>query len=183
MGPCALCTYFWSYMLLHFFRLIDLILSPWQTALKHKKVFGKNAFGRVLKPTIFIQICTFFLLYLVFYLCFPLYIFQFIYWYLKRDSMRNIPLHATYLGCILQNKCIKDKHYSTVQNLDTFSAVQNLHKPQQVSSVIRVSNTGKWLTSIPWVNFSPTEKPPTMHFYIYMSLCNWEKKTQQQIIW
>lgn len=162
IGLCALCTYFSNHNL-HFFRLIDMFCPHRRQLINTSKVFGKTAFGRVLKPTIFIQICTLFLSNLGFYSClFHCISFSlFTIWFL-RDS---IEIHLSY--CKTNASKINT---STVQSLDTFSVNQNLHKPQQFFSVIRVSNTGKCLTPTPWVNVSPTHKPPTMQFYTYISI-------------
>lgn len=126
------------------------ILPPSQTAFsthrglwggggKKPKTYGsecKTAFGRLLKPTIYIYTDMHILPSVYIVMCspclFPLYIFQFF--------SRRLRNQSETVYCKTK---VSKINTSTVQSLDTFSVIQNLHKPKQVSSLIRVSNTGK----------------------------------------
>lgn len=135
MGLCALCTYVWNQSL-RVCRLIDqTVLPPWQTALKHKRLWEKRIRGEDWSPP--------YLLYtdmhiLPFVSC-SLLVFSFLHLLILEKRFNE--KHSSSPNLLTVGHTANQTYWrfntSTVQNLDTCSVVQNLYKPQQVSSVVK----------------------------------------------
>lgn len=109
----------------------------------------KTAFGRVLKPTIYIYTDMHILpsVYIVSYstqkcvfLCTSFSFFILIRLLKKEIKEKLLSSHSLFTSYCKTN--VSKINTSTVQSLDTFSVIENLHKPREVPNLIRVSNTG-----------------------------------------
>lgn len=158
MGLCALCTCI-SCHSSHFFRFVDLlschhhrqrflhIRGLWGGGEK-KTTYGsecKTAFGRLLKPTIYIYTDMHILSSVYVVMCssclFPLYIFPFFFLVaLRKRNQSETPIFTQLTYVILQNKGIKDQH----QHSTEFRYIFCISKSPQTSTGFQLNQGFKY---------------------------------------